>query len=434
MASHVPRVKGWHVATVIGRQDSSDFVDEWQHDALLLSEPHRRLPSGKWSGGGPFFACHQSVTHGDSLVVPIRVGFGPGAWFVDDRYTAKGCAGVETRYPGSDSLYASAVALQHGELARLTPGYAEGVQKTRPGNPVASGFQFLYELTDFPAIPGSNLWSWFKETRWAGSNPAAAARDYVRYMRSLAGEYLNVAFGWKPFVGDLRKMYKYMRTVNNALAKLREENNKDIHRRVTLENSSDNTQTVTVYPYPYANVLGAPPTYMAGYTVYKVTRRVSTRRWFSAQWHYYVPEIDSWQWEARARLALFGALPTPETIWSVLPWSWAIDWFTNASSLYSNLSVNAVDNATMGYSYTMREHTDVTEVTSHVVHGEGTGFYNWPAVDHTFRSTTKVVTKARVGGGDPYGVEVRFDGLSAYQASIIAALGLSRANFRGFRF
>lgn len=145
-----------------------------------------------------------------------------------------------------------------------------------------------------------------------------------------------------------------------------------------------------------------------------------------AKYQYYIPDTSSWQWDARARAVLFGALPTPSVVWEVLPWSWMVDWFTNVGDVMSNASVNAVDNLVALYSYIMEHKTTTVECTA-VSQWESkyNQYWAYPGGSCTSVGKSTVETKARCGGS-PFGMGITFSGLSAGQGAILAALGLSR--------
>lgn len=398
-------------------------MNDYSIDALLTSEGHYRLKSGSWSGGGPFFAYHEHKTHGRTGSVPVYIGWPDSPPYVNDVWRPRGISSMGAGYPGHDSLMDAARQAQ-ALAARDLPGYyATGYARTRPGRPVGSAFQFLVELRDLPRRPFSG---WLRGTPWRRIPMALFGR--LKDFRNLGNEYLNIVFGWKPFVNDVRKMYFLAIGLRNALAKIRRENGRNIRRKATVESSVNTTGYTVVYPAtPFVDVLGAPAGWMSGRTSVSVVRRETKRVWFSAGYRYWIPDPGSWLWTARATACLFGVLPTPEAIWSVLPWSWLIDWFSNVSDIYANLSMNAVDNLVCNYSFTMCETSVADEVTAHVkTEALDNLLYKIPAHEHSYSATRTVVTRARLGGGNPYGLQVRLPDLTPYQLSILAALGVSR--------
>jgi len=330
----------------------------------------------------------------------------------------------------------------------VTTYAATGYKRTRPGNPVASLGQFVIELRDLPSVPFRKAFSkGFKYRNSTGKFPSGVHTyplneipgrllSQLTNFRSLGSEYLNVVFGWKPFVNDLRKMYNLWQTIDKRIAQLVRENGKSINRRATLE---QDTSTVDgdpdSYPLPYVWVTGGPSgvfPFIPGHSTWSGQRTTTTKVWYAANYRYYVPDIGSSQWDRRARLALFGALPTPELLYEVLPWSWLVDWFSNVGDVISNMSSNAVDNLVQNYAYTMKHvkvQTSLASTSYHPASSPGSSAH-WPEKHVNATSIYTVETKLRDGTGNPFGLNVKLSSLSTYQLSILAALGISRSKVR----
>jgi len=294
------------------------------------------------------------------------------------------------------------------------------------------------ELRDLPKLPfglrGRTAFADIPKVLWRRLKETLNWRTEFARKRALkltANEFLNYQFGWLPFVSDVRKMYNLWHTVDSRIAQLIREQGRFIrHQAVVSEERTVDVVSETDYPYPYANVYGSVPLFMSGSTRYTVTRETYEKIWFSGSFRYYIPSLPGSQWTTRAKLALFGALPTPELLWEVLPWSWLVDWFSNAGDVISNASPNAVDDLTCRYSFVMKHKTVTTTAQATVVHPGSDVYYHYPAVNHTFRSVNKIETKARTGGGNPFGLNVQLPDLSARQLGILAALGISRDRVR----
>jgi hypothetical protein len=322
----------------------------------------------------------------------------------------------------------------------LSGAFATGYARTRPGNPLADMAQFLVELRDFPVIPFTRGWKpVFQHVVGAARRvplqrlPRILRQDLARF-QPLGSEYLNVVFGWKPLLNDLRKMYYLWQELDKRLAQIVRENGRNIRRKATISDDVTTSQTSQAYGFAYANVLGSPPNYFdSGKSLYTVTTTTKTRLWFSGSYHYYIPDVGSSQWTQRATRALFGLNPTPSLLWEVMPWSWLIDYFGNMGDVISNMSPNAVDNLTLRYSFTMKHVTTRTDwqcQTSHEGKNIQAGPFGsvWGPCDFNFTSTEEVDTKLRFGGGNPFGFGVKLSSLSAGQLGILAALGLSRSS------
>jgi len=116
---------------------------------------------------------------------------------------------------------------------------------------------------------------------------------------------------------------------------------------------------------------------------------------------------------------LLGLAPTPDVVWNLAPWSWAIDWFSNTGDVLSTVSDYIVDGLVMRYGYIM-EHTIVKDTYTHVSVGGSTptGLHVAPL---TFVTETKIRRRA-----NPFGFGLTFDGLTLRQKAIAAALGIVR--------
>jgi len=189
-----------------------------------------------------------------------------------------------------------------------------------------------------------------------------------------------------------------------------------------------------VVPYAYWGVGGAGPFEIPGWygdynvhTYRNVLRLRTERIWWSGAFQYHIPDTASFLWETRKTAQLFGILPTPDAVWSVLPWSWMLDWFTNFGDVFSNISpINGLENLVLLRNYTMR--TTEEEIHAYAIsyHGGETqpGWMEWP--DHSngvsFSSFYRRVTKSRYEG-NPYFPGMTFgDELNPRQEAILAAL------------
>jgi hypothetical protein len=123
---------------------------------------------------------------------------------------------------------------------------------------------------------------------------------------------------------------------------------------------------------------------------------------------------------AREADKLFGTDITPEVLWELTPWSWAIDWFTNAGDVLSNVSDYVKYGLILKYGYIM-ETTMVKDTYTYVSYGDGTSTYPVDVPPLIMTSTVKKRRKA-----NPFGFGVAWDGLSPFQLAIAGALGLSK--------
>jgi len=404
-------------------------VWNWDLDALLVNQGNYRLPNGSWSGGGAFYTYHNSCHNQGQVSMPLHLDKDSlGTWKI------LGVVGGPSS-PPSSFTYPT-----WGQAATAVQSYIpRGYKLTRPGNPVASLGQFLIELRDLPTIPFSKgLFKVSKRRNKYGFKTVQGVPfqqipkvllENLTSVRNLGSEYLNVVFGWKPLLSDLRKMYHLWQTVDKRMGQIIRENGKAISRRATVDEGTKLDITPTTYNTPWVNCYGGVPAFPTfdGKTLYTAIRYSYYRVWYMAKYQYYIPDVGSSQWTARARAALFGALPTPELLWEVLPWSWLIDWFTNVGDIYSNISPNAVDNLVSLYSYTMRHEKSINSFHAHVSQSPGDSFWVHPGADTTLSTFYKEETKLRFPGGSPFVLNAQGADFSPYQLGVLAALGLSRS-------
>jgi hypothetical protein len=313
-------------------------------------------------------------------------------------------------------------ALTRGEIgfAQLI-GYALGTSPAVVGSGSAiNAFGTSAIAAVLPTNPNASLAAAIGELKRDGLPrlPGSSMRDQVDAARRSGDEYLNVEFGWLPLVNDLREFAHSLRNARQLIDQYTRDSNKKIRRRFVLQPiTSTSVFTGTGRAYGQ-NILASGCT---------VSRRDETKFWFSGAFKYHIP-IDSGfmnrliRYEALSNY-LFGTRITPEVIWELAPWSWAVDWFSNMGDVIHNISLLGSDGLVMQYGYAMR-HARVEEVlrgTFPRTSGGGT-----PAsvfLERTIGSEWKQRIRA-----NPYGFGIDDTDLSARQLAILAALGLTRGS------
>jgi hypothetical protein len=422
-------------------------VNSSGYDALLVSDGHPYF-NGRWFGGGPFYVFKTSIEHMDPLTL-YRYTWGyqdlaPHTWL-----------GVNVPY-GTYNPW-TGVAVQSIPTFNnwwspedRTFAYTRGYGRARPGRPKATLGVSIGEFLngDRLKIPGltsrnramravlqdrrqplRRLAQGFRGVRFRDIVPNLLGRLGV--LRAAGDEYLNIVFGWKPFLRDLRDTYSAMQELRYQLDKLLAESGRILRRRATVKHEVSVTQPINAtYAYPFAQVNGGVGGWpMIGSSTHTVTRRVEERVWFVGHWIYYLYHLNDWLWEASATSALFGTNVTPELLWNLLPWSWLVDWFGNVGDILANASPNAAGSPLLLDSYLMRSLTDECEAECRVtLDANDHPGYNWPRVSHTFRTRLRVASKQRQVGGNPFGFaqDRTLEDLNVHQFQILAALGLSK--------
>lgn len=357
-----------------------------------MSWSHKAPYNGAYDNGGQFTLSR--VSDADSLHWEYVKG-GP-SYFL---YTG----GVYPQHPDQVSWWTAGLSGSVPSAASLSAAGATAIARCKPTSPHFSLAQSLGELREgAPSIPGVR--SWENRTR--------------PLLGSVGDEYLNYQFGWLPLVSDVRKFYESTTKSDRILDEYRRNANRKIRRGYDFPTTiSTRTGSGSIQIHPANFGLFAPGT---------ISETVTTKRWFRGAFRYYLPPTDSYQGRVRRKLQeanhLFGVLPTPEVLWELTPWSWAIDWFTNVGDVMSNISSFATDGLVLQYGYIMehkRVHGEMTVTVppSQVAQYGLTG----PILKRTYVREYKCRYPA-----NPYGFGIDDTSLTTRQLSILGALGLSK--------
>ena len=313
--------------------------------------------------------------------------------------------------------------------ASLNVKGATAVAAVSPTNQIANAASAIGEaLQDIPAIPGVALW----ESRLKALGTVAAG----------ASEFLNYVFAVSPTISDITDFIKGVDKVDKLVDQFIRDSGRSVRRE--FHYPKERSETVTTLPHTYSpagwfELINQPGksqcvfagTYgpaIPGYETRR-TRVVERETWFSGAFTYHLPNgYDKHsQLARRALMARFlGASPDLNTLWQLTPWSWAVDWFTDAGSFVKNLQSLITYGTVLRYGYVM-ETTTVTDTYTAgapILAPNAASVYPkpYPAVSPI---TLRVTTKKRIQA-NPFGFGIQWDGLSTVQQAIIAALGITR--------
>lgn len=287
------------------------------------------------------------------------------------------------------------------------------ISRCIPTNPVAGAAVFLGELREgLPSVVGSGILK-------------SRAKGLRANRRAAGSEYLNVEFGWKPIISDVKKAVKATRDTAKILEQLERDSGKNVRRRYAFPMITESvTEVLPTNSLP--NPVGATSMYTISSgdpTRKSLTKTVQRRIWFSGAFTYYLEtgQSDRERMERNLQEAnkLYGVKLTPEVLWNLAPWSWAADWFSNAGDVIHNISQFAQDGLVMRYGYVMEE-----TIVKHTYTLSNVRYRSSPG-PHSFVQTFGIHHKVR-RKATPFGFGVSYDGLSSRQLGIIAALGMSR--------
>lgn len=254
----------------------------------------------------------------------------------------------------------------------------------------------------------------------------ASLREDVKLYRSLGAEYLNVEFGWKPFVKDLQKLGSALQNASRILSQYQRDSGRIVRRRFSFPTEIRTTESSWTAPYGHIPVYGfsevLAPTLKGKPGL--ITDRISQRYWFSGAFTYYLDIGDNLVSKLREYEQLgnklLGSRITPDVLWELAPWSWLIDWKATIGTSVQVGSAFQNDGLVMKYGYLMR-HTVAERTVSADVFDARTELRKL-TVTNTYRTVRKERVKAT-----PYGFGLSPDDFSIRQWAILAALGLTKA-------
>lgn len=352
------------------------------------------------------------------------------------------CNKISTPKLGYDGRFYAAVPIQSPEpAAKSISGYgAIGWNRTLPVRPVASLGQAIGELKDFPGMIKQTA-EFFKRL---GRTPLSKGktlgdfkRDIANGPSNLGSDYLNLQFGWVPFVSDLLSIINARQNLDRKLSQLRRDNGKGVRRSANLGSGGYNSGSVggstfssvipTVESQLYA--LGNTPL-NAGHS----TQSYQYNIWYSAKYTYWLPDgmLDPRRETAFLGLTglerrLLGLELNASVIYNLMPWTWMLDWFSNAGSVVDNLVLNQQYHVVARYAYVMCHETYT--FTNYGTTSMRTGTWGATSSARPVRvhalSSVKYEFKSREVA-HPYGFGTTDADLNPFQWSILAALGLSR--------
>jgi len=346
----------------------------------MVTDDHVGWSSGKGDCGGPFLLIKKTVTVSPAQVSDSRFR---GSFYVS---TPTGFIGINP-YPQKSNTELDAMG-------------THAIATVEPTNPSSNLLVSLGELKKdgIPSIGGHQLW-----------------KERTNLARGAGSEYLNSEFGWKPLVRDIKRFAKTVMDSHRIIEQYRKDSDRKIRRRYNypFASSSQSDKAGSFVPIPASvGAFGSGSIFVS----------CSSEQWFSGAFRYHIPigvtTAEKLQRHYAYAQKLFGINPSPENIWNLAPWSWSADWFSNTGDVLHNISALGHDGLVMEYGY-MMSRTLRREVASATWYG-GTSFETSSSRDQTDEFLLR-------RDSTPYGFGTDLNNLTAAQASVLVALGLSRS-------
>lgn len=275
-----------------------------------------------------------------------------------------------------------------------------------------------------PTRPRAALFTTIVECYREGLPALSSALKRGRVLGGGSEDWLNFSFGIKPLWNDLMSVAQAMLDVDSLLEQWQRDSGKLVRRRtqrkpVVIDRSHQ----------AFPDSVGYPPLINSSYKrsgIRSVDSYRETETWFSGAFKYKVHFDPSFLGQVKylnegARYIL-GLSFDPKTIWSVLGWSWLVDWVFNVGPVLENFTQNYMNESVMAYGYMMSKETfQYSESLSNLeIYLPTGGFTTVQAYSGVNYSTFKRRQAT------PFGFGLNWTGFSPFQLSILAALGLSR--------
>lgn len=348
--------------------------------------------------GGPFDSIKQHTLRYNSSPVAVR-------YFNFNALSGYRGVFLNAHIPTAPSLTAFDLS-QWGPIA-----YA----RMKPTKPSFNAVTELLELRDLSHLLGLELKDVVGQSLQGRVNP-----------RTVASGHLAIQFGVLPLIRMCRQLYNAYHSWERRLQWLIDNEGKPIRRRVHLETYSNVTDPIVTTSAPYLMAVepGVTSQFSSSQQWVRRTWSEQTRQvWASAQFRYWLPHgprnID-WTYDMKRRL--FGATIDLGQIYAAMPWSWLVDWFFNAHTVWDNLAHTVEERLAADYFYLMC--TETSTNVSELSFTTKTSAWGDQQAVHT-RNEVGFVRKRRVRG-DPFGFNTNPAQLTGLQISILGALGLSR--------
>jgi hypothetical protein len=263
--------------------------------------------------------------------------------------------------------------------------------------------------------------------------------DLQSLKRTLGSDWLNIQFGWTPLISDimdavgvLLKLHMLVYASEDA----RRKRGGDLGTWSRFVENPPEGIGGLYYGSPISAVMSAPYSVPDNSSVPllapasipsgngKWSRSVSIEAdyRFSARFHRGARPNSRERGFIEKATELLGLEVTPAVLWELTPWTWLLDWGSNLGSVAANLSQLDWSNVLLDYAYL----TFVVKTTGAISWQGNPAIYAGVSLSHDYIAQSYTASEKIREQASPYGFSVSWDGLSPFQLSILAALGMSR--------
>jgi hypothetical protein len=280
-----------------------------------------------------------------------------------------------------------------------------------------------FELRELPRMLRTTAAGFSDIWRRIGGNRSTP----IMTPKKTGDHFLNVNFGWIPFVSDIRRMIKTYENQGRYLSRIIRQNG-EWHRRKWVH--AEEEQFIELGSGTgYAVIPSGPlfdkmttPDGLGRRAYWTMTLQFKKRVWSEGSFKYYRPEFDealpgfhSQMAHLKRLTTLYGLRVTPTVVYNVTPWTWLIDYFSNAGDGIDLITDIGVDSIVARYIYLMYHYERFVTLKQVINFKSGAVAMTW---------NRKISTKLRREADTPYGFGLTGQ-LSPRQMGILLALGLT---------
>jgi len=244
--------------------------------------------------------------------------------------------------------------------------------------------------------------------------------------KNVADHFLNVQFGWKPFLKDIMDFDYVIQNYSKLAASRKDRNDKWIRRKFTphIIGSSEPRKIDEGIGYKLDPFLNPADWFLgdARWELWEQTQSyltgVGSFKFYLSEFDAKLPEFDSRWNQMRRVLDISGLRISPHHIWQATPWTWAIDWVTNVGDHIRHVQDTYLDNIACKYCYLMLHQTKTRTFKCTIPWTFGS--------PQTFEFVQILESKQREAASSPYGFSLSWSDLTPTQIAIAGALGITR--------
>jgi hypothetical protein len=251
--------------------------------------------------------------------------------------------------------------------------------------------------------------------------------------RDIGKEYLNIEFGWKPFIRSIQQVLNAVVNSEAIIQQYARDSGRIVRRSYSFP-AIESSEVVSLaegwrldaIPPEFVPdcYIANPnePSLAAGFGRREIVLNKYEKYWFKGAYSYYLA-VDN---NAFSKLRLYsqyaekllGLGITPETLYNLTPWSWLVDWVADVGNIITNATALSEDGLVIRWGYLMRHSVFSYKTTLH-----GLRFYNgprgapWALYTHERKERVKAT---------PYGFGLNPDAFTLRQWAILAALGMTK--------